>query len=38
MTAIARLKKSTGVNGVLYMVLELGWSQWKLGFASEAGQ
>lgn len=38
MTAMSRQKEFTGVNGVLYMVLELGWSQWKLGFASEAGQ
>ena len=38
MTAMARQKESTGVNGVLYMALELGWSQWKLGFVSEADQ
>lgn len=38
MTAMARQKESTGVNGVLYMAVELGWSQWKLGFVSEADQ
>lgn len=38
MTATAHQQKSTGDTGVLYMALELGWSQWKLGFVSEAGQ
>jgi len=38
MTATARQKESTGDNAVLYMALELGWSQWKLGFVREAGQ
>lgn len=38
MTATAHQQKFTGDTGVLYMALELGWSQWKLGFVSEAGQ
>jgi len=38
MTATTHQQKSTGDNGVLYMALELGWSQWKLAFVSEAGQ
>lgn len=38
MAATARPKQFTGDNGVLYMALELGWSQWKLGFVREAGQ
>lgn len=38
MTATAHQQKSTGDPGVLYMALELGWSQWKLGFVSGAGQ
>jgi transposase len=38
MTATARHQEFTGDKGVLYMALELGWSQWKLGFVSEAGQ
>jgi transposase len=38
MTATTHQQKSNGDNGVLYMALELGWSQWKLAFASEAGQ
>lgn len=38
MTATAHQKKFNGDNGVLYMALELGWSQWKLAFVREAGQ
>jgi transposase len=38
MTATAHQEKLTGDHGVLYMALELGWSQWKLGFVSGAGQ
>ena len=38
MTATTHQQKSNGDNGVLYMALELGWSQWKLAFVSEAGQ
>ena len=38
MTTATRLQKSNGENGVLYMSLELGWSEWKLAFVSEAGQ
>jgi transposase len=38
MTTTTHQQKSNGDNGVLYMALELGWSQWKLAFVSEAGQ
>lgn len=38
MTATTRQQKSIGDNGALYMSLDLGWSEWKLAFVSEAGQ
>ena len=38
MTPTTRKQESTGKSAVLYMALELGWSKWKLAFATEAGQ
>lgn len=38
MTPTTRKQESTGKSSVLYMALELGWSKWKLAFATEAGQ
>lgn len=38
MSQTTRQEKCSGRQGTLYLALELGWSQWKLGFATQIGQ
>jgi transposase len=38
MSQTTRQEKNSGKQGRLYLALELGWSQWKLGFTTQAGQ
>src|SRR4029453_3024123 len=38
MSQTTRQEKCSGKQGTLYLALELGWSQWKLGFTTQIGQ
>ena len=38
MNQTTRIAESTGTEAVLHMALELGASEWKLGFGVEAGR
>lgn len=38
MSQTTRHEKCSGKQSTLYLALELGWSQWKLGFTTQAGQ
>lgn len=38
MSQTTRQEKCSGKQGTLYVALELGWSQWKLGFTTQVGQ